>query len=125
MVGTDTKAREQLASQLKHLGHHLAKLVFSRTAELAESRDAAEAAILAKCMFLASTGHELRLPVNGSTGMTPKPLPKQRGNGMPIGSGWWCAVRSRQRGPKTVTSHVIMHLFVAGRFSGQGRSCRH
>ena len=24
-----------------------------------------------------------------------------------------------------VTSHVIMHLFVAGRFSGQGRSCRH
>ena len=75
MIGTETKARKQFADQLEHHHHHLAELVFSRTAELAESRDAAEAANHAKYMFLATTGHKLLTPMNGIMSMTPAPCP--------------------------------------------------
>ena len=71
MIGTDAKARKQFADQLEHYRHHLKELVFSRTAELAESRDAVEAANHAKFMFLATMGHELLTPLNGIMSMTP------------------------------------------------------
>ena len=70
LIGTDNTARKQLADELEQHRHHLEDLVFSRTAELAESRDAAEAASRTKSMFLANMSHELRTPMNGIMGMT-------------------------------------------------------
>ena len=70
LIGTDNTARKQLADELEQHRHHLEELVFSRTAELAQSRDAAQAASRAKSMFLANMSHELRTPMNGIMGMT-------------------------------------------------------
>jgi PAS domain S-box-containing protein len=66
----DISARKLVEDELDQHRHHLEQLVSSRTAELAEARDAAEAANLAKSSFLATMSHELRTPLNAVVGLT-------------------------------------------------------
>ena len=62
---TEHKLFEQ---ELGNHHHVLEALVLSRTAELAETRDAAEAANRTKSQFLANMSHEIRTPINAVLG---------------------------------------------------------
>lgn len=75
---------EKHNKELETYRTHLEEMVVQRTAELAESRDHAEAANRAKSAFLANMSHELRTPLNGILGyaqilgLDKKMTPKQR-----------------------------------------------
>ncbi len=66
----DITERKQAEAELEQYRLHLEELVDSRTAELANAKEAAEAANVAKSIFLANMSHEIRTPMNAIIGLT-------------------------------------------------------
>ncbi len=68
-IDKDISEKKRINEELERHRHHLAELVFERTAQLTEANIKAEAASRAKSAFLANMSHEIRTPMNAIIGL--------------------------------------------------------